>query len=278
MDIQYAVHKFGAYFFKPVTAKSLQVVGVPDDVIKELGVNVESNDPLYLMGVVANEWTPVRKNGGADMLKALDDFVHPTGYDFVGPISLLWLLGDRYASNGRSIVVKRNTINLLETLITFVGVAEHFVHTPPGHVPLQMLEIRARLDALQHSVVWTPENVSPAVEPPPEKETPVAPQEPQEQPAVSVPNLTRKEILELLKNERECVIRAETCDRDCSKCPLVRDSGKLIAMYDAVIKCYTSVMKQNRKGKYVHMADGTRKWFSNEKAAEMLALPIGERK
>lgn len=278
MDIQYAVHKFGAYFFKPVTGRILHSVGVEDSVIKELGTDPRSDRLLYLMGVAANEWHSSKRGDGSKYLSALDDFSHPVGYDyFSGSVSLLWSLGEHYVSDGLTGAVCRTSVSLLEKLITSVGVAETFTHTKPGHVPLQMLEIRARLDTLSNLSVNTadvPITEEPPVEQTQPEEQPVAPQE---QPVEGVPTLTRKEVLDLLQTERECVIRAETCSRDCSKCSLVRDSKKLITMYDVVIKLYKSVMKQNRKGKYVHMADGTRKWLSNEKAAEMLKLPIPQR-
>ena len=268
MDIQYAVHKFGAYFFKPVTGRILHSIGVDDSVIKELGTDPRSDRLLYLMGVAANEWHSSKRCDGSKYLSALDDFSHPVGYDyFSGSVSLLWSLGEHYVSDGLATAVCRATVSLLEKLIMSVGVAETFTHTKPGHVPLQMLEIRARLDTLSNLSVNT-------ADVPITEEPPVAPQE---QPVEGVTTLTRQEVLDLLQTERECVIRAETCSRDCSKCSLVRDSKKLIAMYDVVIKLYKSVMKQNRKGKYVHMADGTRKWLSNEKAAEMLKLPIPQR-
>ena len=273
MDIQYAVHKFGAYFFKPVTARTLHAVGIPDDVIAELGADLDSGKPLYLMGLAANEWSLRNRAYDSSYLSALDDFSHPTGYEFSKTTSLLWSLGEHYESDGLNIAVKRDSIGLLEKLITSVGVAESFKRTEPGHVPLQMLEIRARLVALK-SAACGPVDCLPSEAPAAENPTPVAPQESQG----GVPRLSRKEVLELLQTERECVIRAETCDRDCSKCPLVRDSRKLIVMYDTVIRSYKRDLRQNSKGKYVCMADGSRKWVSAEKAAELLALPRGERK
>ena len=45
----------------------------------------------------------------------------------------------------------------------------------------------------------------------------------------------KEEALFVLQNERECVIRGETCDRDCAKCDLVMPSEKIISAYDNVI-------------------------------------------
>lgn len=52
-----------------------------------------------------------------------------------------------------------------------------------------------------------------------------------------------KEILRLLKKERECVIRAEHCDRNCAKCDLVEDPEAVIAMYDKVIEAYSKLVE-----------------------------------
>jgi hypothetical protein len=43
------------------------------------------------------------------------------------------------------------------------------------------------------------------------------------------------EMLRLLKIERECVMRANTCGRDCANCDLVQDDDILIDMYNSVI-------------------------------------------
>ena len=44
--------------------------------------------------------------------------------------------------------------------------------------------------------------------------------------------MTIDEAIALVKMERECVTRADVCDRKCEKCDLVQDSGKLIDMYE----------------------------------------------
>lgn len=40
------------------------------------------------------------------------------------------------------------------------------------------------------------------------------------------------EAIALVKIERECVIRADVCDRKCEKCDLVQDSTELTDMYE----------------------------------------------
>ena len=48
--------------------------------------------------------------------------------------------------------------------------------------------------------------------------------------------MSTKRALELLKIERECVNRANYCERDCLHCELVQDDAELIRMYDYVIR------------------------------------------
>lgn len=64
--------------------------------------------------------------------------------------------------------------------------------------------------------------------------------------------ISSKEILELLQTERECVSRADTCDRDCAKCSLARDADELLAMYDAVIETYQWRLEQNSANELLH--------------------------
>ena len=41
-------------------------------------------------------------------------------------------------------------------------------------------------------------------------------------------NMTGEKAITLLRNEIECVKSCDTCDRDCGKCSLVRESGDII--------------------------------------------------
>lgn len=52
-----------------------------------------------------------------------------------------------------------------------------------------------------------------------------------------------EKIIEILKNEMACVIRADQnrCDRDCSKCDLLRDSAEIIQAYVDAIHCVEAV-------------------------------------
>ena len=56
--------------------------------------------------------------------------------------------------------------------------------------------------------------------------------------------MTIDEAISLVKIERECVIRADACDRKCEKCDLLQDSTELTDMYEQLaewleeLKCY----------------------------------------
>lgn len=41
--------------------------------------------------------------------------------------------------------------------------------------------------------------------------------------------------MSLIKNEKRCVERASTCDRDCAKCDLLRDTDEILEAYDIAL-------------------------------------------
>ena len=48
--------------------------------------------------------------------------------------------------------------------------------------------------------------------------------------------MTIDEAIALMKNEKACIVKADICDRDCSKCKLVRKTENLLSAYDMAIK------------------------------------------
>ena len=48
--------------------------------------------------------------------------------------------------------------------------------------------------------------------------------------------MTINEVIALMENEKACIIKADTCDRDCAKCELLRNTEDLLSAYDLVIK------------------------------------------
>lgn len=45
------------------------------------------------------------------------------------------------------------------------------------------------------------------------------------------------EAIELMKNEKACILKADTCDRDCAECELVKKKTEdLLSAYDMAIK------------------------------------------
>ena len=47
--------------------------------------------------------------------------------------------------------------------------------------------------------------------------------------------MTIREAMELIANEKRCVTRAETCDRDCGRCDLLRDSEDIKEAFDIAL-------------------------------------------
>lgn len=47
--------------------------------------------------------------------------------------------------------------------------------------------------------------------------------------------MTVEKAIELMENEKECVIKADTCDKDCTKCELLRNTKDLLSTYDMAI-------------------------------------------
>ena len=48
--------------------------------------------------------------------------------------------------------------------------------------------------------------------------------------------MTIEEAIKLMKNEKACILKADTCDRDCAKCELIRKTEDLLSAYDMVIR------------------------------------------
>ena len=48
--------------------------------------------------------------------------------------------------------------------------------------------------------------------------------------------MTREQVHDIMEDVLRCVQRGNYCDRDCAKCPLVKDDKELIEAYGYVIK------------------------------------------
>ena len=48
--------------------------------------------------------------------------------------------------------------------------------------------------------------------------------------------MTIEEAIKLMKNEKACILKADTCDRDCAKCELLKKTEDLLSAYDMVIR------------------------------------------
>ena len=48
--------------------------------------------------------------------------------------------------------------------------------------------------------------------------------------------MTIDEAIVLMENEKTCIIKADTCDRDCARCELLRETKDLLSAYDMAIQ------------------------------------------
>lgn len=61
--------------------------------------------------------------------------------------------------------------------------------------------------------------------------------------------MTDYEIIEVLKNERECVLRnIKGCDRDCGKCDLVMNDSVIVNAYDMAIMALQEIQQYRAIG------------------------------
>ena len=67
--------------------------------------------------------------------------------------------------------------------------------------------------------------------------------------------ITIDEAIALVKIERECVIRADVCDRKCEKCDLLQDSTELTDMYEQLAEWLEELKDYRDKNKMVVRVD-----------------------
>ena len=48
--------------------------------------------------------------------------------------------------------------------------------------------------------------------------------------------MNREEAIALMRNEKNCILKADICNRDCLKCELVRKTEDLLSAYDLAIR------------------------------------------
>ena len=55
------------------------------------------------------------------------------------------------------------------------------------------------------------------------------------------------EIIGIIENEKQCVLRAEEheCDRDCLHCDLLKESSDIIQSYDYVLNVLRNILWEN---------------------------------
>jgi len=267
-----SLHKFGGYVFKPVSPKVL----IDNQVIKDCkffkGIAPDDDAPLYIVGFAANRVFKKYETNETlkDKLQPIDNYEISFPYDSIMPMSFIAIYGDGAytgkTNRGRQIFeamyLKEDTTRMLESLMKFAGVQIVFDKYMSENLIMKRIEQFSMSECFPKKPQAHEE--TPA-------ETPV--EKPVRKRAKRV-GISRKEILELLQAEKERVLREDAENPYSAK---TRDSSKLIAMYDAVIKTYQWHIKQNNANKLVRMADGSRRWLPNDEAVELLKLPRKQR-
>lgn len=60
--------------------------------------------------------------------------------------------------------------------------------------------------------------------------------------------------IELMEIEQQCVIRSDSCGRDCAQCDLVQNDKELIQAYDKVIEWLIAIRREYFDGGLVPMS------------------------
>lgn len=260
MDIVSRVEKFGVYFFKPVTAKELLDAGIPSDVVEEL--KFPEDKSLYVVGSVANEIFK-RQYGERKPVgfNAIDDYM-VTGEAV--PVTMLWGHADGYGTPcNTAVAVKRDGVGLMKCMLSIPNLYLHRKLATKKYVEDQLAQWQASLGeaapADEASSDSAPADEAPSDSAPTEEVSAGAPEESAE--------LSRKDILGILQGMRE----------ELASAPVNSEFSREVMALDSAIDVYRHYMEQGSSGKYVRMADGTRKWFPQEKASELLAKKVQER-
>ena len=241
--------KYGAYFFEKMDAGILDAVIDSGDT---LGL-----EPVYVVGCAVN--VCVRKDTQGRVLQEtyipLESFNAPESMELSGPATLFIVYPDgSYSSEGVK-TYRCDTTKPLERLFELAELRKILARGTPSGTLAHWLSTWQVQDSMKEAV-QTGVLVVTA-----EQEAPV--------------QLAREEVLELLHGEQERVSGKVRSDFRTEE--EWQHNRRLVAMYGVVIPAYELHLKQNRVAKLVRMADGSRKWFPNDQAAELLALPREKR-
>jgi len=243
------VEKYGAYFFEKMDESILDaVIGSGD---------TEGLEPVYVVGCAVN--VCVRKDTQGRVLQEtyipLESFNAPESMELSGPATLFLVYTDgSYPSEGVK-SYRCDTTKPLERLFERAELRKILAQGTPAGTLAYWLSTWQAQDAKEEAVQTGVSAVTA------EQESPV--------------QLAREEVLELLHGEQERVSGKVRSDFKTEE--EWQHNRRLVAMYVAVISAYELHLKQNRSAKLVRMADGSRKWFPNDRAAELLELPREKR-
>lgn len=237
--------RLGAYIFKSTTYRELKTLGIPklDSLPNSKCIKVEDSTRLYIIGFAVGRYQPM--NLSREVYVSLDDTSYGNAAKFLGSASILHI--STTPDHADSAILIIDGVNALSKLMSTIGVDKVF-HKGASHQDIAMVFA------------------------PPMQTTPVE--------SKTTNSLGRAYILECLEKVKKCTACKvqNTCPNTCSNCEYSVDNESMVGVYDAVIKLYASTMKQNKNGKCVRMADGTRKWLPMDIAEKLLKLPTEERK
>ncbi len=86
---------------------------------------------------------------------------------------------------------------------------------------------------------------------------------------MTIDEMTVDEVIELMENEKACILKANTCDRDCAKCKLLRETEDLLSAYDMAIQALSKTVSRTEAKKLAWDLE-LETYYDNEKVVEML--------
>lgn len=238
------VRALGAYVFNCTTPGHIRGMDADLYSTMDLGAHGFAEDtPLYIIGFVANRYRcTFGESIGKFIYRPLGDTSSPANSEFSGTAAILHV----YTDSGYSYMKEAQGIYPAKKLMHIVGVHASIAKGTADAI------IVAALSDLDY--------------PKPTEKSKVEP-------------ISRDDILGILKTSRECTSHKASgdCDGNCSSCRLYVEPRDLVRAYDSAIKAYSTVIGQNKTGKYVRMADGSRRWLKTEEAEKMLSIPRSSR-
>lgn len=251
LNLVHDVQAFGAYFLNPIPASAL--VELYEDTYRLLeSGSVHRSTNLYIIGFAVSTYKDMHK--GHYTYRPLNSPSFISGYTFIGVTTRLHIYTSKDYSNPPVMTKDLPGILLLQKLMKVPGVCTAIGNgLPEDTIRKYLAENDLRLSCIE------------------------AKSEAKE--ATKKASISRDSSLDVLGIMRNCIaLRMENkCSGMCEQCREFVGYGSMIEALDSAIKAQSSVTSQNKSGKYVRMADGSRRWFKIDEAQKILSLPRCER-